>query len=226
MATLPGLLKRKQQLNQPYGQGGLSLSSPGPARRDGRKRRKDKHTWIKHTLTPYFDGHLWRKYGQKVIKDAPHPRLYFRCSYREDRHCQASKLVQQVTHDDPPLYDVTYMYEHTCNEAPVVVPTPGVEAEVEPPASGGGLVLMFGSSGGGHHHRDARMQLQEERQQCHRYPRQFLMMNSPDHPNSSQQCAFPSSVPPPTTSWSWSSPSFPIIESSSSPTPPWLCLDP
>ena len=32
---------------------------------------KDEHTWIKHTLTPYFDGHLWRKYGQKVIKDAP-----------------------------------------------------------------------------------------------------------------------------------------------------------
>ena len=76
--------------------------------------------------------------------------IYFRCSYREDRHCQASKLVQQVTHDFPPLFEVTYMYEHTCNETPVVVPTPGVEAEVEPPASGGGLVLMFGSSGGGH----------------------------------------------------------------------------
>ncbi|PUZ47446.1 hypothetical protein GQ55_7G165400 [Panicum hallii var. hallii] len=225
MAT-PGLKRTKQQLNlQPYGQlqGGISLSSLEPVRRNGRKRRKDKRTWIKHTLTPYFDGHFWRKYGQKVIKDAPHPRLYFRCSYREERHCQASKLVQQVTHDDPPLYEVTYMYEHTCNAAPV--PTPGVEAkDDEPPASGGGLVLRFGSSGGGHHHhhRDARVQLQEERPQFHRSPRPSLMMtNPPDYSNNSQQRAFPSTVPPPPTTSSWSSPSFPIIESSSSATPPW-----
>ncbi|RLM74128.1 putative WRKY transcription factor 48 [Panicum miliaceum] len=116
MAT-PGL-KRKQQLNlQPYGQGGVSLSPPEPARRDGRKRR-----------------------------------LYFRCSYREDRHCQASKLVQQVTQDDPPLYEVTYMYEHTCNAAPV--PTPGVEAEDEPPAAtAGGLVLRWFVFSGSHYRR-------------------------------------------------------------------------
>uniref|UniRef100_K3YER8 WRKY domain-containing protein n=1 Tax=Setaria italica TaxID=4555 RepID=K3YER8_SETIT len=221
--ALPPRLKRKQQPSQPYGQGGVvfGLSTPEPAPRDGRKRRKDKHTWIKHTLTPYFDGHLWRKYGQKVIKDAPYPRLYFRCSYREDRHCQASKLVQQVTHDDPPVFEVTYMYEHTCNAAPV--PTPGVESEDEPPACGGGLVLSFGASSrsaGGHHHRDTRIQLQEERQQYHQSPSPFLTMNL-HFSNSSQQHAFPSSVlRPPTTSWSSSS--FPIIESSSSPTPPWV----
>ena len=113
------------------------------------------------------------------------------------------------------------MYEHTCNAAPV--PTPGVEAEVEPPpASGGGLVLMFGSSsGGGHHHRDSGVQLQEAKRQQyhHRSPRPSLLTNPRDHSNNSQLHAFPSTVPPSTTSWSSSSPSFLIIQSSPSPAP-------
>ncbi|CAN6239683.1 unnamed protein product [Urochloa humidicola] len=217
----PPRQKRKQQPSQPYGQEGVfGLSPPEPAPRDSRKRRKDKHTWIKHTLTPYFDGHLWRKYGQKVIKDAPYPRLYFRCSYREDRRCLASKLVQQVTHDDPPLYEVTYTCEHTCNAAPV--PAPDVEAgEDERPASGG-LVLSFGSSfGAGHRRRrdERTIQMQEERLQYHQSPSPFLTMNLDYYSNSRQQHASPPCVPPPTASLS---PSFPIMESSSaSPTPPW-----
>lgn len=158
-----------------------------------------------------------------------HCRLYFRCSYREDRHCQASKLLQQVTHDDPPLFEVTYMHEHTCNASPV--PNPGVQTEDEPPAASlGWTVLSFGassssSSAGGHHHhrRDARLQLQGERRQHQRSPSPFFTKNL-HFSNNSQQHAFPSSVPPPTTS-SWS-PSFPIIESSlSSPTPPWTDED-
>ena len=36
--------------------------------------RKDRSSWVKLTYTPYFDGHLWRKYGQKKIKDAEYPR--------------------------------------------------------------------------------------------------------------------------------------------------------
>ncbi|OEL32252.1 hypothetical protein BAE44_0006731 [Dichanthelium oligosanthes] len=135
-------------------------------------------------------------------------RLYFRCSYREDRHCPASKLVQQVSHHDPPLFEVTYMHEHTCNAAPV--PTPDVMVQNEAPAPNGGLVLWFGSSSGGHHHRDVRMQLQgeQQQQQYHHSPSPLLMTNF-DYSNNSQQHAFPSRVPP-----------FPIIESSS-PTPQW-----
>ncbi|CAL5068184.1 unnamed protein product [Urochloa decumbens] len=211
----PPRLKRKQQPSQPCGQGGVfGLSPLESAPRDSRKRRKDKHTWIKHTLTPYFDGHLWRKYGQKVIKDAPYPRLYFRCSYREDRRCLASKLVQQVNHDDPPLYEVTYTYEHTCNAAPV--PAPDVEAGDDRPASGG-LVLSFGSSSGAdRHHHDTRVPKQEW-QQYHQSPSPFLTMNL-DYSNGSHQHAFPSSVPPPTTSWSLS---FPIVEFSSASPTPW-----
>ncbi|XP_062208636.1 probable WRKY transcription factor 4 [Phragmites australis] len=129
----------------PGGVFGLSppdSSLPG----DGRKRRKDRPSWVKHTLTPHFDGHLWRKYGQKNIKDAEYPRLYFRCSYREDKKCLASKLVQQENDDDPPLFTVTYTYEHTCGAAPV--PTPDIVAE--PPAAREGLVLRFDSPAGGH----------------------------------------------------------------------------
>ncbi|CAN6239684.1 unnamed protein product [Urochloa humidicola] len=216
--------------------GVFGLSPPAPAPRHGCKRRKDKVTWVKHTLTPYFDGHLWRKYGQKVIKDAPYPRLYFRCSYRDDRHCLASKLVQQVTHDDPPLYEVTYKHEHTCNAAPV--PAPDIEADAMAPdtSSDAALVLRFGSSGdgGGNHHRGTAMPLQE-RQQYHRpvlHPSPFMMLNNFDDSNSSQMHAFfpshfvapagssscppfpiieSSPAPPSTASWS---PSYPIIESS------------
>jgi len=36
--------------------------------------RRDRPSWVKITYTPYFDGHLWRKYGQKKIKDAEYPR--------------------------------------------------------------------------------------------------------------------------------------------------------
>jgi hypothetical protein len=36
--------------------------------------RKDRPSWVKHTFTPHFDGHLWRKYGQKNIKDSAFPR--------------------------------------------------------------------------------------------------------------------------------------------------------
>ncbi|CAL4953909.1 unnamed protein product [Urochloa decumbens] len=128
----------------------FGVSPPESSPRGGRNsRRRDRPSWVKLTCTPYFDGHLWRKYGQKKIKDAEYPRLYFRCSYRGDRQCLASKLLQQKNGDDPPLYEVTYTYEHTCGAPPV--PFPDIVADPAPPASREGLVLRFG-------HGDAQMQ--------------------------------------------------------------------
>lgn len=49
-------------------------------------------------------------------------RSYYRCSYREDKGCQATKQVQQQCGSDPPLFLVTQKGEHTCNTAPT---TPG-----------------------------------------------------------------------------------------------------
>ncbi|WOK95489.1 putative WRKY transcription factor 59 isoform X1 [Canna indica] len=67
------------------------------------------------THTPYSDGYQWRKYGEKKISGSRFPRSYYRCTYRQDKGCQATKQVQQQGHSDPPLFLVTYKGEHTCN---------------------------------------------------------------------------------------------------------------
>ncbi|KAL6652630.1 hypothetical protein ACP70R_011555 [Stipagrostis hirtigluma subsp. patula] len=199
----------------PGGVFGLYPSEPLP--RDRRKRRKDKLTWVEHTFTPHFDGHLWRKYGQKIIKDSPFPRLYFRCSYREDKKCMASKQVQQENSDDPPRFMVTYEHEHSCGTEPI--PTPNIDifvAEAEPASARDGLVLRFGSTGD-IHHRDAR--LQQERQRNHHPgpPSPFMTMNFNSwtgQQHDQQASALPSEITAPgAASWSSSS-SFPIIEAS------------
>uniref|UniRef100_A0A0D9V778 WRKY domain-containing protein n=1 Tax=Leersia perrieri TaxID=77586 RepID=A0A0D9V778_9ORYZ len=169
-------------VSAPYSPPGgvFGISPPESSPRDGRKRRKDRPSWVKHTFTPHFDGHLWRKYGQKNIKDSAFPRLYYRCSYREDRQCLASKLVQQENDDDPPLYKVTYTYEHTCNTTPV--PTPDVVAEQPAPvAAGDTYLLRFGSSSN-----DGGVALQNERERhqhtaASRKPFMMLSFDSSSH---------------------------------------------
>ncbi|WVZ93153.1 hypothetical protein U9M48_039159 [Paspalum notatum var. saurae] len=65
---------------------------------------------------PADDGHSWRKYGQKDILGAKHPRAYYRCTHRNSQSCPATKQVQR-TDDDPALFDVVYHGEHTCRPA-------------------------------------------------------------------------------------------------------------
>ncbi|CAM0951028.1 unnamed protein product [Alopecurus aequalis] len=62
---------------------------------------------------PVDDGHSWRKYGQKEILGAQHPRGYYRCTYQKTQGCTATKQVQRAD-EDPSLYDVIYKGEHTC----------------------------------------------------------------------------------------------------------------
>ncbi|BAD73437.1 WRKY transcription factor 18-like protein [Oryza sativa Japonica Group] len=179
----------------PGGGGVFGISPPESSPRDGRKRRKDRPSLVKHTFTPHFDGHLWRKYGQKNIKDSAFPRLYYRCSYREDRQCLASKLVQQENDDDPPLYRVTYTYEHTCNTTPV--PTPDVVAEQPPPgAAGDAYLLRFGSSAGGGGGGAHQQQTERERQQQNTARRRPFMMLSFDSSSSHQLHEQPHAFPP------------------------------
>ncbi|KAG0480778.1 hypothetical protein HPP92_011636 [Vanilla planifolia] len=63
------------------------------------------------------DGYYWRKYGQKVIRDNPYPRAYFRCSFAP--LCPVKKKVQRSA-EDKSVHVVIYEGEHNH-----VQPSPG-----------------------------------------------------------------------------------------------------
>ncbi|GMY08391.1 putative WRKY transcription factor 70 [Fagus crenata] len=94
---------------------GESRKRPAPKDRRGcYKRRKTTQTWtIVSEATD--DGHAWRKYGQKEILNAKHPRSYFRCTRKHDQGCRATKQVQRME-NDPQMYQTTYIGHHTCKD--------------------------------------------------------------------------------------------------------------
>nr|AVO00697.1 WRKY transcription factor 53-like [Cymbidium sinense] len=66
---------------------------------------------------PPGDGHSWRKYGQKDILGAKHPRSYYRCTHRKSQGCSAMKQVQK-SDENPLIFDITYLGTHTCFSLP------------------------------------------------------------------------------------------------------------
>ncbi|WVZ64604.1 hypothetical protein U9M48_014099 [Paspalum notatum var. saurae] len=78
------------------------------------------------------DGHSWRKYGQKEILGAKHPRGYYRCTHRHSQGCPATKQVQR-SDDDPALFDVIYHGDHTCVDNKARAGRPAGDAAAAPP---------------------------------------------------------------------------------------------
>ncbi|CAO2148583.1 unnamed protein product [Urochloa humidicola] len=74
------------------------------------------------TPVPHYDGHQWRKYGQKQINGAKYPRSYYRCTYSKEQGCKATKTVQQYDpvvkdaggRDHSMMYTAIYYGRHTC----------------------------------------------------------------------------------------------------------------
>ncbi|CAD5179006.1 transcription factor WRKY19-like isoform X2 [Musa acuminata AAA Group] len=109
-------------------------SSPAfrdPGRRDFMKKKKTMHKLTNQVRLipgvggvegPVDDGYSWRKYGQKDILGAKHPRAYYRCTHRSSQGCQATKQVQR-SGEDPLVFDVTYLGTHTCLQRPQRAPT-------------------------------------------------------------------------------------------------------
>ncbi|CAO2143068.1 unnamed protein product [Urochloa humidicola] len=77
---------------------------------------KTSSSWVNFTTVPCEDGYEWRKYGEKKINGTSYTRSYFRCTYKDERGCLATKHVQQKDcSSDPPVFQVTYNNKHTCN---------------------------------------------------------------------------------------------------------------
>ncbi|CAN6362530.1 unnamed protein product [Urochloa humidicola] len=101
--------------------------------RKGKRRRSNEETSrVILTDAPHEDGYVWRKYGEKKINGSHFTRNYFRCSYKYDTGCQATKQIQQQSSNDLPMFKVTYCSEHTCNCTTTA--NEYIKAELPPPS--------------------------------------------------------------------------------------------
>ncbi|KAM0849795.1 hypothetical protein ACQ4PT_053502 [Festuca glaucescens] len=121
----------------------FSSDDDGNNAKANRQQRSADDSLTLETPVPHYDGHQWRKYGQKLINNANHPRSYYKCTYKQEQDCRATKTVQQYQDcagtDDPAMYTVVYFGQHTCkptgNDADAAVV---VKTESTGGSSGGG----------------------------------------------------------------------------------------
>ncbi|KAJ4835729.1 hypothetical protein Tsubulata_030567 [Turnera subulata] len=88
--------------------------------------KRSSYTWTKDSTDLFNDGYAWRKYGQKTINNSEYPRNYFRCTYKYDKGCKATKQVQRM---GAKLYRTIYCGHHTCRNSSNVSVTDSPDAE-------------------------------------------------------------------------------------------------
>ncbi|ESW13311.1 hypothetical protein PHAVU_008G185700 [Phaseolus vulgaris] len=113
------------QYGSPVTGSGIDPTSPHCSEKRSQKGGRGRYNRSKGVLRKTIvscttdDNYAWRKYGQKEIQNSEFPRSYFRCSYKNDQGCKATKQVQ-LDHDNPHMYRITYIGIHTCNVIPMV----------------------------------------------------------------------------------------------------------
>ncbi|RLN35723.1 putative WRKY transcription factor 30 [Panicum miliaceum] len=129
----------------------LSDASDAPFKATKKRKTTEK---VKHQVrvssaaggdVPADDGHSWRKYGQKEILGAKHPRGYYRCTHRHSQGCAATKQVQRAD-EDPALFDVVYIGAHTCVQSGAAAGQAAAAAQAPEPNPGVHTLLQSLSS--------------------------------------------------------------------------------
>ncbi|KAG5244450.1 WRKY transcription factor [Salix suchowensis] len=105
----------KELITTPVIQGRESISSDEDSSKRPQENSKTKisrayfRTNASDTSLVVRDGYQWRKYGQKVTRDNPSPRAYFKCSFAPS--CPVKKKVQKSA-ENPSILVATYEGEH------------------------------------------------------------------------------------------------------------------
>ncbi|KAL8480386.1 hypothetical protein ACS0TY_027070 [Phlomoides rotata] len=68
---------------------------------------------------PSYDGHSWRKYGQKQVKGSEFPRSYYKCTYP---NCPMKKKVEKTL--DGQIAEIVYKGEHNHSKPQPLSRTP------------------------------------------------------------------------------------------------------